>query len=174
MLQQFRGNGMYDPDLTGVGVQPYYYDRFCNAGLYYWNSVRASKITIYPRTTTTADVAPQIKVYIIPTAGYTPTYHDPADLRQTKFCKMFSFSMNNQDEKGHAAMTHYCDSHKLFPLLEKDYSSFRTAWNASPVGVWYWNVYMDTSDWSAETSIAFDVKIKYYAELNQNDNENES
>lgn len=173
-LYAFRGNAMYDPDLTGAGVQPYCYDDLCKANLYYWNLARASKITIYPRTKTETGLCPAIRMFIIPSILTGLTFVDPSDLRNTRFCKCFNFNFDTQGTKGHTALTHYMSIKKLFPTIDAKYSPFREAWNAVPGSTWQWLIYFSSVDDSQECDIQFDCKIEYYSELQQADNQNES
>jgi hypothetical protein len=41
-LYQFAGNGCFDPDITGTGHQPYYWDTY--TGVYNYYSVMGSRV----------------------------------------------------------------------------------------------------------------------------------
>jgi len=45
--QSFGGNCLYDPDITGAGAQPTYYDQLCTStGPYNAYTVKAARITV--------------------------------------------------------------------------------------------------------------------------------
>lgn len=167
--QAFRGNSIYDPDATGVGVQPYYYDTF--AGVYSRYRVYASKISVYVFSTDEAGTSPQIKTSIIPwptSAG--PTYTAPDDVRVLFKCKQISWNQDRNDRKS-TKLTNYAKTKQVFEnLYDND------LWaniGSNPSTMWYWQLYFDTTNTSTETDIVYDVKIVYYVEFSRKSTQNE-
>jgi len=72
ITQQFTCNGMYDPDVTGSGHQPLYYDQM--TALYNHYTVVGSKITLRVCSSSSTAIPCTFGVYINDDSTVTPTY----------------------------------------------------------------------------------------------------
>lgn len=180
-LRQFRGNSLYDPDYTGLGVQPYGYDNLCNTNAPFGRYlVYASKITVYPHIYT-ADDAPEnttgswnIKLSVYPTRLNAVSFTDFEDLCRIPYHKSRCIE-NVDDAGGNNTLKRYVSTRKIWAegggLQDID---FGAAYNSNPINTWFWNIMMDTSSYSNAVTGYFDVKIKYYCKLFKQDDINES
>lgn len=166
-IYQFRGNSVYDPDGTGVGVQPYGYDQL-TPQLFNTYKVFASKILI---TFTCAASIPFLKVFLVPIRASSLTYHDAADLMMMPLRKYVQWS--SQSAKGRGIIKAYASTKKILPDVDGDVT-LSAAYNSNPGTGWNWLLYFDTSETSTDATIKFDCKVTYYTEMIMTDSRNES
>lgn len=166
----FRGNSVYDPDVTGVGVQPYYYDQLTTVYAYY--AVNASKITVYPCIDTSITSCPRVRMWIIPVLRDTLlTNYDPSDLSAMDKKKQLVF--NNSDNPKHPKLSMYMSSRKALGTAYNRYGTW-AGYTANPTTMWYWHVYFDSSEGPWDATLHFSVKITYYLRLTRANSVNES
>lgn len=173
----FRGNSLFDPDHTGIGVQPYAYDNYAPLfGAYF---VRASSITVYVQNIyglASANNHGTLRVYVIPVAqnGVPVAYRDPSDLSVYPKCKQIQ--INGQSTPKDMKIKHYCTQREMFP--GQDVYPGQGAVAGNPANSWYWHVYFDLMDGyrdNAETyNVIYTVKIKFYSQLFRPQSQNES
>ena len=159
-LHYFRGSSLYDPDGTGVGVQPYGYDTLTPVP-YTQYVVFASKITV---RFTVAESATKVICTVFPLYASGPTYVDPSDLRTTWKAKQVCLDSVAGINR-HNYVTSYCSSRAMHTVSAGPTDAQVAAFNADPSMNWHWIVVTDTSDMQTETDIFMDVKIVYYARL---------
>lgn len=164
----FRGNDIYDPDFSGVGIQPYYFDTF--ATLYNRYQVYASKITVYMTSDSSADISKLIQTSLLPYQLNSLSYVEPNDLRNVDKCKQISWNQDRNDNK-RCKISNYCKTKWIFNNNDQ---SLTGAVTGNPDLKWYWHLFMDTSTTGVETDIQFDVKIKYYVRFYKRAEMNES
>lgn len=168
-INTFSGNSLFDPDVTGVGVQPYGYDPL--ASLYGSYNVIGSKIKV--RFYTAESPVYKAICSVIPSVDDVLDYYDPNDLRVTAKAKQRIISSTEGLTRSHF-ISHYCTTKRLFPGETSRDVNFTALWTASPARRWYWLTYVDTSDQATEDSIYMDVQITYYAIVHKTTNNNES
>lgn len=169
----FRGNSLFDPDQTGVGVQPYGFDQYCGAGMQFQKyCVYASKIKIYPRCTTAQSSGiVGAKWIVVPIRTIPPTVTEFEDLKQMPWSR--SLCINSiDDQKGH--LTSYCSTKKQFAEVGYLSNDFSALYSTNPASPWYWYVQVDTKSSSIEQLMNMDVQITYYCKLSKTDSVNES
>lgn len=164
--QVFRGNSVYDPDYTGVGVQPYGYDEICALG-YAAYCVRASKITVNFMCNATTK---KLRVFLVPTLSTSLAYTDPSDLSAYRNVRQISVDSQNLNRRNR--ISHYCTSKWMFAANPPNQGISLV--NNNPGTAWYWHVIFDTSDTAEEVEILYDVKIVYYTIFAIGDDINES
>lgn len=168
----FRGNSLYDPDITGVGVQPYGFDNYCNANAPFQRyCVKASKIKIYPHVYDGESDIRAVRWVVVPTRTNPPTYSEFEDLKQIPMNR--SLVINSPDDQ-QGKLIAYTSTRKMYPEMEALTNDFANLYNNNPNSVWYWYIQVDTLDSGKETIMCFDVEITYYAVLSRSDDVNES
>jgi len=157
----FRGNSVYDPDYTGVGVQPYGYDQVTPA-IHDWYQVKGSAITVTWSIYSAA--ASQVKVYVFPNRSISLTYIDPSDLRTMPNCR-FRMASKETGTTRKNWIRAYQSTKKMLMNMGGNDRETSSSYNNNPVLTWLWFVVFDTSDVAETVSITFDVKICYYTKL---------
>jgi len=168
----FRGNSLYDPDESGVGVQPYGYDQLCSAASPFGKyTVFASKIKIYPHYTDTDTLPRGVRWIVVPSRSVQPAYFEFEDLKQMPGAR--SLVINDiGDQKGH--LSSYMSTRRIFsdlPSLSNDTSS---NYNGNPASTWYWYIQTDSQSQAVQIDQMFDVAITYYCVLSKIESVNES
>lgn len=160
----FRGNSLFDPDVTGIGVQPYGYDQLTGAGgvgIFSHYCVYSSKIRVHIVPSSTSVVG--LKFHIIPSRNSTLVSTDPADLRQMPYCKTICWSGGDGSRKTN--ISNYCSSRRMYSTMTPENETFTAAYNANPYSQWYWHVILDEQTLMGTTKVYFDVEIIYYAKM---------
>lgn len=169
----FRGNSLYDPDATGVGVQPYGYDQV--SALYGAYRVAASSITVnwVISSPIGAGTGEQVKCYVIPFRDTVISYKDNADLRTIPFCR-YKIGSIAEGQSQRNWVKGYCSGKKIARYESWTDPSKLAGVTQNPASVWYWHVIFDTATIGKACTIYFDVKIKYYSVMQRAQNINES
>lgn len=163
----FRGNSVYDPDATGLGVQPYGFDEY--SALFSGYIVYASKIKV--RFATTG--AYKVIMSLLPLTSSSLTYDDPSDLRavvgsqQRVLDNVTGFTRSNY-------MRAYWTTRKAYPGYSPRDSVFAASTTANPTAQWYWWIVADSADIATDASVSADVQVTYYCIMRRTTNQNES
>lgn len=155
--QVFRANSLYDPDFTGVGVQPYGFDQHFPA-IYDVYNVRGSKIVV--NIAITSATCSQLRIYIIPFRTDSVTNNDVSDLRLIPGCRYRVFSKAEGTTRKNY-IKNYRSTKKIINYVKDDRDE-ASSYNTNPSIPWYWIVIADTGDALEEVDIVADVKIVYY------------
>lgn len=170
----FRGIGPYDPDLTGVGVQPYGWDDY--VGQYKFSNYicRASKISVYFRPEAAHADIRRLHVSVCACRDYAPVMTDISDVRMMPLRKATCYDGNTEGTKG-AILSLYATTKRVCWVQGNDYSA-EGSYSAPPGIGWYWIVhfYTDVFTSAEELDVYFDVKIKYYTALSRGKEPEES
>lgn len=168
----FRGNSLYDPDQTGVGVQPYGYDQW--VAIYGTEcSYRVTASSIAVNWCITSEAASEVKCYVIPYRNTVFDYTDESDLRTIPYCRWKQTDKTaGQTQKNWIQA--YCTTRALHRNMTAKDSIFTSGSGTNPTGAWYWHVIFDTSTVSEAVTISYDIKIKYYSILSRYKDVNES
>ncbi len=163
----FSGNSIFDPDVTGVGSQPYYFDQL--AAIYGDYLVYGSKITIYLRTSTALTTCNNIRSYIWPTKGTAaPTYTETNDLNQLPRIRSATWNRETASKSmtssGYQKMSAYAKSGPLLSISKYN-DDLQANVTQNPAQRWYFQVITDTTDFGVAADILMDVKIKYYCKF---------
>lgn len=170
-FHRFSGNSCYDPDSSGIGVQPYGWDEVCAlfpTGVY---RVCASSCTISFAIASAS--ASQVKVYLIPSRDASPSYTDVSDLLMIPGCRSTRI-----DKSAGLTRQNYLESYCTTRWIRKSFNNADSSWGANvatnPASMWYWLVYFDCGDTAESVNITFDVSITYYTLMSRVDSMNES
>lgn len=166
----FRGNSGYDPDYTGVGVQPYGWDQLIGSGLYTLFRITASSIKVFFRP---ESAVRRLHAVVFPFRVANPTVSDISDVRMIPDHKETTYDSEQESTRG-ARLTHYTTTqHMYHEMTAKDGSL--AAFNTNPSSVWFWIVYFYVDEFTnEELDVFFDVRIKYYTKLARTEVPNES
>lgn len=168
----FRGNGMYDPDATGVGVQPYGYDQLLGAtSPFYRYRVYAAKITCYPSITTGSTAS--LKFIIVPIPSATPSYTGTDDLAQYRGCKLLKMASVQTSQSARNKISTFAKTSWFYPK-GADESDNTATYGAVPANQWYFYIMADSTQQASDITTKFDVQITYYCKLLKSDDINES
>lgn len=169
----FRGNSLYDPDQTGTGGQPKFFDTFCgpadgtgNApyGAY---TVMASKITIdiYPDPTITS-ANNLFRVYCIPLRGGTASSNNPTnwvDVSERPYIRYKDFGSTGAQNKGR--LKSYAKTKSLFSGMSVLDNDFQAGYASNPTNVWRWCIGIINMQNSGLPYAILSVKITYYCQF---------
>lgn len=174
--QVFRGNSCYDPDYTGVGVQPYGWDQMCP--VFYTNyNVKASKITVYPSVNQSYSPSFPVKFecLVVPYRETAIPYSEMSDLRRMPYARSVTFAPGTTSFTP-AKVSSYCTTKSMWGKEISESEDAVAQYNGNPISTWYWFVFMDDSAWASATAVTvkFDVKIVYYTKLLRKAEINES
>lgn len=174
VIHVFSGNSLFDPDVTGVGVQPYAFDNMVSANAPFNKYiVYASKIRVYPKVTEEDPNAVRaIRWLVVPFRDNIPTYNEFEDLCQMPGARRFAInSIDDCNQK----IVNYCSTARVLSEA-RDLSGTQYSGNytSNPNQVWNWYVHTDTWDAQRDLRQKMDVQITYYAKLFKSDSINES
>lgn len=162
----FTGNGMYDPDVTGAGVQPYQFDSLVTAQAFAYYTCFASKIKVTFYKSTPAD---NIVFTVVPCAAASLAYVNQDDLRVMPYARQKRMADNYRQI---TTIVNYCTYNKMRPVPVENVSN--GTYNANPTLQWYWHIVADTNAQGTDEDILFDVEITYYVKLSRSNNADES
>lgn len=151
-LRVFAGNGMYDPDITGAGHQPYGFDEY--ATLYFRYQVRASKIKIIPGPTDGIFLTVRPST----TSGTVLTIAEAMERPNSK-----TVTFGGDSASHNTFIQHYWKTSKaLGRKCRLDDDDTSADYNANPTKLWYWAINQINTDQSTSTSDNMMVEITYY------------
>jgi hypothetical protein len=161
----FRGNGMFDPDVTGVGAQPLGFDQWHT--LYQQNRVLAStiKATLTTPDATTND-ALSINFCVYPSQGTsTPTTFESGASNPYARSK----AVNGVIPRGQAIVNSMETSTmlglpKVGPLVDDQLDGTNLA---DPAELWYWVLMMQPLDAAAATGYRLTGVVSYLCDFFQ-------
>lgn len=170
----FSGNSLYDPDVTGIGVQPYAFDNMVGANAPYNKYiVYASKIRIYPKITEEdPNVVRAIRWLVVPSRAAVPTYQEFEDLCQMPLARRFA--INSIDDCNQKITNYSSTARTLTEARDLSGTQYMGDYTSNPNQPWTWFVYTDSYDAQRDVRQVMDVQITYYAKLFKSDDINES
>lgn len=153
----FRGNSVFDPDFTGTGAQPTYFDNF--SPLYLRYRVHASKITVRAVCDSTNSASFTICVSPVDLSTGYSTLADYQAGPYTKY-KQVAFATSTQ------TVTNFMTTKKKFGFKTiADEEDMASLCSTNPAEVWYWGICIDGTDSTSTIKAALDIQIKYYVEF---------
>lgn len=166
VYQQFRGNGAFDPDVTGVGGQPYLFDQW--SALYNYYRIRGSslKSELQIPPPASGSFAGCVTALQWPTnLANTPSATHELNREQpyTKLRNYKAYGDHNLPIKQYMSTSKILGLRKVVPSIDNTYTS---AVGSNPNQQWYWNYILYTSD-LATTSFTIPVthRLVYYIEF---------
>jgi len=171
-VYDYRGNSLYDPDETGAGSQPKYYDTFIGSpggnAPYTRYNVLASKITIdIMPDPTLASATNLMQLSVMPVRGNAGTnpYTNITDMVERPYSK--TRMLGNTGAQAYTRMTYFCKTKQLFTGQNANDLDFGGNYNGSPdTGhVWRWHIGLVNVQDSQTVKCYIRVRIKYYTQF---------
>lgn len=152
---QWRGNSDFDPDFSGTGHQPRYFDQY--ASVYNKYKVYASKIEI--EMINFSGVSPIIFTLVPLTDTISATaWNQVAELPRAKCSEIIPVASRYPFGLTHQASTTEIIGLQPGQINDEDYGSITTA---NPGQVWYWNLFISAIDAITILTVSFRVRITY-------------
>lgn len=152
----FRGNSLFDPDLTGVGHQPKGFDQW--AALYTRYKVYAGSVRIIINNN---DSQPNVFA-CIPSVDPSTPYSNITDVMEARYAKYKFMSPSGQGPVKFLKSYSTTKSIRGERIIDDDYSALTTS---NPTKQWYWLLFGSTSDSTGAPNLNVMVTITYYCEF---------
>ncbi len=156
----FRGNSLFDPDYTGTGHQPRYFDQY--SAMYSKYKVLSSSINVSASNYSTSSsvimtVTPHSEVLTL--TSYPAAAEQPLTKRTQQI--PISTRQGARNSVRASASTQTILGLNNAQLQSEDYSALT---GANPISVWYWNIGLFNPQ-GANVSVTLDLEIRYVAVL---------
>jgi len=150
----FAANGIFDPDITGIGHQPMYRDNF--AALYDQYVVLGSKITV---KATNIGTSSGVILGITGDDDFTLSTTFTTRMEQNNSV----YTLLGQQGSGHDYAELVMDFSPLrdFGVAVKDDGSSATAVASNPSEIWTFGVWINSTGGAATNSVHLTVEIEY-------------
>lgn len=155
---QFRGNGLYDPDVTSTGHQPMYFDQY--AAIYRKYRVLASKIHLEVLNQSSLS-GMYFCVYPSTDAATINTLTTVLEQPRAKVLRAIPVGTRVSHN-----IRMYASTSKVIGIpktgLNDDVYASETTGN--PANQWYWNMLVASSDLTSPATAQFLIVITYYVQ----------
>lgn len=168
----YRGNSLFDPDESGVGSQPKYFDTYCGApgGTAPYNryNVLASKITIdimpNPTLASTSNLMEFGLVPLRNVATIMP-FQNITDMSERPYVK--TRILGNTNSQSYTRMSYFCKTKQLFSGQNVNDIDFSAGYGANPANInsWRWHLGMVNIQSGVTPSVYVRVRVKYYCQF---------
>lgn len=153
----FRGNSLYDPDYTGTGHQPRYYDQL--TPIYGRYKVLASAITVEmingsPTAGAIFAITPNTEIITF------TSWQQASELPRSKTSQIVPIASRYPFKLSSQATTKSICGLLPYQVNDEDWSS---SVGTNPVQIWYWNVNVASIDESTNVTVSLRIKMKYKA-----------
>lgn len=149
----FSGNSLFDPDASGIGHQPYFYDQL--TGVYNSYIVYASKIEIMSGTNSSVDARIVCRPAIPSTAVGNMDLECERPNSKCWFVKPEGTSIKHH---------HFARTKNVFGSQSKILDeNFQAAVTTNPNNRWYWLLAAQATDQTSSVICQLTVTITYYA-----------
>lgn len=161
----FSGNSLFDPNTTGSGHQPYYFDQW--ATLYGFYRVLGSSCSLMPISDSAVTNA-QFRTSLTPRLSTATGNIDQFTSMEAPYCK-YTYGNQQFSERPHA-VRNYMSTAKVWgerSSTVKSEDNYQAAITASPSDQWYWQciTWLMNDASSLTLSTRTEVVITYYAEF---------
>jgi len=156
--QIYRGNTLFDPDLTNVGHQPMGYDQWAAFYNRYRVLACAAKLNIINEA-----AGPPCHVVFGPSTSATPYSGDLQEALEQPRAKYVG-PLEVASRRAHS-MKHYMTTSEVFGVpaeAVKDENDYSAATSTSPNKIWYWHLSLVSTDVSSDLLITWNLELTYY------------
>lgn len=166
----FSANGLYDPNITGIGHQPRGFDEIMK----FYNNycVNGSKITVQCATSATATAVENIVVSVFPSITSAATVTNIWDAIEPKGCRYLTFTPGATvtTSKPNFQVNNYVNINRWLAQDTNDDNTVKGDVSSNPSTQVYWilNYFCDGGSDVLPTN--FIVEIEYYAQFSRNTN----
>lgn len=163
-IYTFAGNGLFDPNVSGVGQQPLGYDQLST--LYRQYRVLGSAIEATPLSTGTTNPTTMFRACVVPSttaSGYTDydaASSQPYCTKSVAVNAVFGIAQRPFRNKMETDLILGVDKEAM--ISRTDLAALNTA---NPSDLWYWNILQQPIDNSATSSCYWDVRIAYLVDF---------
>lgn len=160
----FRGNSLFDPDLTGTGTQPLFFDQWST--IYATYTVMGSSIMakFMPDGNLTGA---GFRCAIAPLLGITTLGATKFDVASQTPSSRVGLLYNSPAP---LTLRQYCSTARIFGITQAAVltdTTLSAANSANPANQWTWHVCIQSSDLSSTVTGTVDVDIMYYVRFSQ-------
>ena len=153
----FRGNSLHDPDFTGTGQQPGYYDAL--AALYAHWMVWGSKITVHIINSEAVGTNPANLICVLP--ARTATASATVNLSTEQPRARYRFIRDGSDNV--SKIVNSARTKQMLPSSANGWNQEATGIiGSNPADTWMWIIHANSANASAECVMELQVNIKFY------------
>lgn len=156
----FRGNSLFDPDYTGTGHQPMYFDQY--AAIYGRYRVAGCSIKV---DSVNASGTSSLYFILFPSTDVATLTSISLALEQGRARAPRVIPAGNTGENGRIKT--YCSTRKAVGLTKGQAmdDSLTATVGSTPSQVWYWNCFWESTDNSSNVVANVIVKLTYYVQF---------
>jgi hypothetical protein len=167
IVQRFRGNDLFDPDVSGVGSQPYGFDQLMS--LYGKFRVLGSKLTVWASSVGTTAGTQSYEMILVPTASGV-AFTTTEDASVAPYAK---WRLNQGLSNPAAFLERSITTSKIEGIPEsrvRDDDTYSGDASTSPTSQWDWQIITQAIDRSSNLSCFAYVSIEYDVEFYERKN----
>lgn len=155
----YRGNSLYDPDYTGAGSQPRYYDTY--ATIYGKYRVFGSRITV---DIINGGGAAAVSMAVLPWTDVVTftSWPQVAELPESRVATMVPIASRVSKRLVHAASTSTVCGLRARQVMDEDWGA---TVGSNPLQIWYWNVCVASVDGTSNVTVSIRVRLEFDCEF---------
>jgi hypothetical protein len=162
----FAGNGLFDPDVTGVGTQPTGFDQWC--AFYQRFRVLASHCRVQAINPTAAtNAASMADISLVPTN--TTTAFANSDIAASQpYCKRTLANTIGMGPNGPTRLESMMETDLILGVSKEAVLSELTysgSASTNPADNWYWRICQEPADAASTQTIIYEVVITYLVDF---------
>lgn len=155
----YRGNSLFDPDYTGAGLQPRYFDTY--AAIYGKYRVFGSRITVdiingSPSAAASLAVLPWTDVVTF------TSWPQVSELPEARVSPMIPIASRVSKRLTHAVSTSTVCGLRARQIMDEDWGA---TVGSNPLQIWYWNVCVASVDATTNVTASLRVRIEFDCEF---------
>lgn len=157
VLQQFRGNSCFDPDFTGTGHQPRFFDQY--AAFYGRYMVYSSTIKTTVQSLLDSD---SILLGVWPATVNLNTINNPSELLEQSYVKTRLLAPGQGAKPEHIFAKMTTNKMRGGAIMSDDWGALI---NDNPQRNWYWNHYIvntSVNDVEAQVTTVITYRVRFF------------
>ena len=155
----YRGNSLYDPDYTGAGLQPRYYDTYST--VYGKYRVFGSRITI---DIINGGASAAVSMAVLPWTDVVTftSWPQVAELPEARVTTMVPIASRMSKRLLHTGTTSKVCGLRSRQVMDEDWGA---TVGSNPLQIWYWNICVASVDATANVAVSIRVRIEFDCEF---------